>query len=89
MRRWRLLGGQLVRVTKLLVHVHVVCVLQVLFLPFPDLIRDIKDPEHPNTLEELNVVNENCITVEYRTAGNEVRGAACPSSPDDPSKQGG
>ncbi len=45
-----------------------------------DLIRDIKDPEHPNTLEELNVVSENSISVEYRTAVNEVRGAECSAS---------
>jgi len=31
-----------------------------------DLIRDIKDPEHPYTLEQLNVVQEECIGVEYR-----------------------
>lgn len=30
---------------------------------FTDLIRDIRDPEHPHTLEELNVVSEDCITV--------------------------
>lgn len=28
-----------------------------------DLIRDIKDPEHPHTLEELNVVREELISV--------------------------
>ncbi|CAI8025788.1 Cytosolic iron-sulfur assembly component 2A [Geodia barretti] len=32
-----------------------------------DLIRDIKDPEHPHTLEELNVVSEDCITVRRHT----------------------
>ena len=31
-----------------------------------DLIRDIRDPEHPHTLEELSVVNEDCITVQHR-----------------------
>ena len=30
-----------------------------------DLIRDIKDPEHPHTLEELNVVNEDSVTVHH------------------------
>ena len=29
-----------------------------------DLIRDINDPEHPLTLEQLNVVTEEQITVE-------------------------
>ncbi len=29
-----------------------------------DLIRDIKDPEHPHTLEELNVVQESHISVQ-------------------------
>jgi len=33
-----------------------------------DLIRDIKDPEHPLTLEELNVVSEENITVNGREA---------------------
>ena len=28
-----------------------------------DLIRDIKDPEHPHTLEELNVVREECVSL--------------------------
>ncbi|KAK2156490.1 hypothetical protein LSH36_212g04053 [Paralvinella palmiformis] len=28
-----------------------------------DLIRDIRDPEKDNTLEELNVVCEDCVTV--------------------------
>ena len=30
-----------------------------------DLIRDIKDPEHPHTLEELNVVKEGDITIRH------------------------
>ncbi len=30
-----------------------------------DLIRDIKDPEHPHTLEELNVVREDAITISH------------------------
>jgi len=29
-----------------------------------DLIRDIKDPEHPHTLEELNVVREECVSLQ-------------------------
>ena len=29
-----------------------------------DLVRDINDPEHPLTLEQLNVVTEEQITVE-------------------------
>lgn len=32
--------------------------------PFPDLIRIINDPEHPLTLEELHVVQQNLITVD-------------------------
>lgn len=40
-----------------------------------DLIRDIKDPEHPHTLEELNVISERSISVDYRT------GALCASTP--------
>ncbi|KAF2073948.1 hypothetical protein CYY_004735 [Polysphondylium violaceum] len=32
-----------------------------------DIIRSIKDPEFPNTLEELNVVNEDLITVDNST----------------------
>ena len=30
---------------------------------YSDLIRDIRDPEKANTLEELNVVSEDCVTV--------------------------
>ena len=47
-----------------------------------DLIRDIKDPEHPHTLEELNVVSEECITLQYRTstpAGDHVLSTTGPS----------
>ncbi len=33
-----------------------------------DLIRDIKDPEHPHTLEELNVVQESHISVQHVTS---------------------
>lgn len=28
-----------------------------------DVIRDVRDPEHPNTLEELSVVSPDCITI--------------------------
>jgi len=37
------------------------------------LVRDIKDPEHPHTLEELNVVREDLITVKQvnRTGSEE------------------
>lgn len=30
---------------------------------FPDVIRTIRDPEKPNTLEELDVVTEKCVEV--------------------------
>ena len=40
-----------------------------------DLIRDIKDPEHPHTLEELNVIKESDITFIYPPSP----GHACPS----------
>lgn len=33
---------------------------------FPDIIRNIKDPEKPSTLEELNVVYEDGITVKFK-----------------------
>ena len=33
------------------------------YIVYTDLIRDIKDPEHPHTLEELNVVCEDAITI--------------------------
>ena len=35
-----------------------------------DFIRTIKDPEKPNTLEELNVVYEEGVIVQKPTAGN-------------------
>lgn len=38
-----------------------------------DLIRDIKDPEHPLTLEELNVVSEECVTVDADKNSAEVK----------------
>lgn len=39
---------------------------------FSDLVRDIKDPEHPHTLEELNVVREDLITVkQVNRTGNQ------------------
>lgn len=44
-----------------------------------DLIRDIKDPEHPHTLEELGVVKEESITVQYKTSTNDVD-SSIPSS---------
>lgn len=31
---------------------------------FVDVIRTIRDPEKPNTLEELDVVSEKCIEVQ-------------------------
>uniref|UniRef100_A0A8C0ZAJ7 Cytosolic iron-sulfur assembly component 2A n=31 Tax=Neoaves TaxID=3078114 RepID=A0A8C0ZAJ7_CYACU len=31
---------------------------------FPDIIRTIRDPEKPNTLEELEVVTESCVEVQ-------------------------
>lgn len=34
-----------------------------IYILFLDLIRNIKDPEKPNTLEELNVVYEEGILV--------------------------
>lgn len=44
----------------------------VLITSFPDLIRHIYDPEHPNTLEDLRVVSaeqidvtNNCVKVEF------------------------
>lgn len=69
------------------------------FTPWPscviDLIRDIKDPEHPHTLEELNVVTEKSISVEYITASGEVRKnaecaplSAAATSSVNPSQQG-
>eukprot|EP00168_Porphyra_purpurea_P016357 TRINITY_DN5269_c0_g1_i1.p2 TRINITY_DN5269_c0_g1~~TRINITY_DN5269_c0_g1_i1.p2 ORF type:complete len:199 (-),score=13.51 TRINITY_DN5269_c0_g1_i1:115-711(-) len=33
-------------------------------------IRDIRDPEHPNTLEELSVVDRGSVTVTERTPGS-------------------
>lgn len=35
-----------------------------------DLIRDIKDPEHPHTLEELNVIKESDITLTHPPSPN-------------------
>ena len=37
------------------------------------MIRDIKDPERPNTLEELDVVKEDCITVQHCVPGCGVK----------------
>lgn len=39
--------------------------LQILKETVYDLIKDIRDPEKPETLEELNVVSENDVTVEH------------------------
>ena len=36
-----------------------------------DLIRDLNDPEHPLTLEQLNVVTEEQITVDDK--GNDIK----------------
>ncbi|EGD75517.1 hypothetical protein PTSG_06588 [Salpingoeca rosetta] len=44
-----------------------------------DLIRDINDPEHPHTLEELNVVQMNQIDVD--DTGNAVRVQFTPTIP--------
>ena len=44
-----------------------------------DLIRNINDPEHPLTLEELNVVDEKNIYVDNK--GNEVSIAFTPTIP--------
>lgn len=44
-----------------------------------DLIRNINDPEHPLTLEELNVVDENHIYVNNKS--NEVSIAFTPTIP--------
>ena len=41
-----------------------------------DLIRDIKDPEHPHTLEELGVVAENSVEMVGEEAARESRGGA-------------
>ena len=43
-----------------------------------DLIRDIRDPEHPHTLEELHVVSEDCITVRHHLCSpHNHRGLKC------------
>lgn len=50
------------------------------FLPaFTDLIRGINDPEHPLTLEELHVVEENLINIDNEH--NEVRVQFTPTIP--------
>lgn len=36
---------------------------------FSDLLRTIKDPEKPQTLEQLDVVYEDCITICHNTPG--------------------
>ena len=50
------------------VHVHI-------SLPFPlnvDIVRDIKDPEKPETLEELDVVYENGVNITLLTDNTKV-----------------
>ena len=37
-----------------------------------DYIRDINDPEHPYTLEELNVIQEELIQIGYKRINNDV-----------------
>ena len=44
-----------------------------------DLIRDINDPEHPLTLEQLNVVTEEQITVDDKQ--NDIRVMFTPTIP--------
>ena len=44
-----------------------------------DIIRHIKDPEHPNTLEELEVVHTRGITIDH--AGKVVRIEFTPTIP--------
>ena len=44
-----------------------------------DLIRDINDPEHPLTLEQLNVVTEDQITVDDQQ--NDIRVMFTPTIP--------
>ncbi len=45
---------------KFLSRIHSCCVDNV----FTDVIRTIRDPEKPNTLEELDVVTEKCVEVQ-------------------------
>ena len=44
-----------------------------------DLIRDLNDPEHPLTLEQLNVVTEEQITVDDK--GNDIKVLFTPTIP--------
>lgn len=44
-----------------------------------DLIRAINDPEHPNTLEELNVIREDHVYVD--TKANEIKVLFTPTIP--------
>lgn len=44
--------------------------MHILFLIFTDILRTIKDPEKPATLEELNVVYEDGIIVQAPTSDN-------------------
>lgn len=43
------------------------------FICFTDLLRTIKDPEKPNTLEELNVVYEEGIFVSFKSTEENLR----------------
>lgn len=43
------------------------------FVCHADLIRDIKDPEHPHTLEELNVIRESDITLTHPSSPSTSR----------------
>ena len=38
-----------------------------------DVIRDIRDPEKPETLEELDVLTEDSVTVNYLDPNSEKR----------------
>lgn len=43
--------------------------IHLIFCCFSDLLRTIKDPEKPQTLEQLDVVYEDCIKVCHSTPG--------------------
>ena len=46
-----------------------------------DLIRDIKDPEYPQTLEELNVVKEELVHVSSSSDSMDIRITFIPTVP--------
>lgn len=46
-----------------------------------DIIKDIKDPEKPNTLEELNIINEDCITINRNQNYNQIKIEWIPTNP--------